>query len=136
MKLWQRVLIVVVGAATAYALWRLPPSGVSGVLVALGAGWLGRSIYRSKLAANPMGENRDYSLRPVATAVAKSISSFAAAMVWIAFTANAVGRGYIPDTWLGVGVVLGPGLALLLISVMYFAKAIARFRLGGKPPSG
>ena len=136
MKLWQRVLLVIVSAAALYALWRFPPTGVVTVLLGAGAAWLGRNVYRSKLAANPMGETRDYSLRPAVTAFAKSLGSFAAAMLWAAFTASAVRLGYIPDTSLGATVVVGPALLLVAIGVMYLFKAMVKFQFGGKPPAG
>jgi hypothetical protein len=136
MKPWQRVLLAIVAAAALYALWRFPPAGIATVLIGACAAWLGRSIHRSKLATNPMGENRDYSVRPVAAAVAKSVGSFAAALLWAALTACGVRRGYVPDTSLGAAIVFGPALVLLAISVIYLVKAMARFQLGGKPPAG
>jgi hypothetical protein len=135
-KLWQRVLFVIVGAAALYALWRFPPTGVVTVLLGVGAAWLGRSIYRSKLAANPMGDSRDYSLRPAATALVKSLGSFAAALLWAASTASAVRLGHIPDTPLGATVVVGPTLLLLAIGVIYLLKSLMKFQFGGKPPAG
>jgi hypothetical protein len=136
MKIWQRLLIAITSVAALYALWRFPPAGIDTVLIGACAAWLGRGIYRSKLAANPMGENRDYSLRPVGRTVAKAVGSFAAAMIWAVFMAYAIRRNYVPDTWLGAAVVFGPGLVLLAISVIYLGKAMARFQLGGKPPTG
>ena len=127
MKLWQRVLIAITSAAALYALWRFPAGGVAGVLIGVGAVWLGRSIYRSKLSANPIGENRDYSLRPVGIAVAKSVGSFAAAILWAALMGYAVRRNYVPDTWLGAGVVFGPSLVLLATAAIYLVKAMMRF---------
>jgi hypothetical protein len=130
MKLWQRVLIAITSAAALYALWRFPAGGVAGLLIAVGAVWLGRSIYRSKLSVNAMGENRDYSLRPVGIAVAKSIGWFAAAILWAAIMAY-----YVPDTWFGAWVVFGPSLGLLAIGVISLVKAVTRFQFGDKPPT-
>ena len=53
MKIWQRLLIAITSVAALYALWRFPPAGIATVLIGACAAWLGRGIYRSKLAANP-----------------------------------------------------------------------------------
>jgi len=134
MKLWQRVLLVLATAATLYTLWRIPLTGVVTVLLGVGAAWLGRSIYRSRLVANPMGEHRDYALRPAATAFAKFVGLIAAALLWTGLMAYAVRHNHVPDTWLGVAVVFGPSLALLAISLIYLGKALLAFQFGGKRP--
>jgi hypothetical protein len=136
MKFWQRLLLAIASAAALYVLWRFPAGGIATVLIGACAAWLGRGIYRSKLAANPLGENRDYSVRPVATTVAKSVGSFAAAMVWTVLMAYAIRRNYVPDTWLGVAVVFGPVLILVAMGMIFLGKALARFQVGGKPPAG
>ena len=83
----------------------------------------------------PIGENRDYSLRPVGIAVAKSVGWFAAAILWAALMAYVVRRNYVPDTWLGAGVVFGPSLVLLATAAIYLVKAMMRFQFGDKPPA-
>ena len=138
MKPWQSVLLAIVAAAAVYVLWRFPPArAVTSVLMAIGAAWLGRSMYRSKLTANPMGENRNYSLRPVAIGLAKAAGSFVAALFWAVLTGYAVRLGYLSDTWYGAGVVLAPSLILLAVSVIYVINAMAKFQVGGddKPPA-
>jgi hypothetical protein len=136
MKLWQRVLLVIASVAALYALWRYPPAGITAILLGACGAWVGRSMYSSKLAPNPIGENRDYSLRPVAIALAKGVGSFAAALLLTALGVYAVTRGYVPDTPVGVGVALGPALLLFVVSVIYLIKALTRFQLGGQPPAG
>ena len=134
MKDWQRVLLVIASVAALYPLWRFPPNGFAAVVLGIGSAWLGRNIYRSKLAANPMGVTRDYSLRPVATAFAKFVGLFAAALLWTGLMAYAARHNYVPDTGLGVAVVFGPSLALLAIGLIYLGKALIASQFGGKPP--
>jgi len=136
MKLWQRALLVVIALAALYAMWRFPVAGVGAVLMGAVAVWLGRGLFRSKLAANPMGENRDYSLRPGAVAAAKGAGLFVAAMLWAALGASAVRLKYIPDTTIGALIVVGPVLLLLGMGAVYLFLAVVRFMYGGKPPQG
>jgi hypothetical protein len=137
MKLWQRVVLAILAAAAAYALWRFPTTGIATTVIGACAAWLGRAVYRSKLAKNPTGENRDYSLRPVAAAAAKGLASLGAALLWAVLTAYTVRRGYVPDTWFGAGVLLAPALILLLLAAIYLLKAVLRFQFGGeKHPGG
>jgi hypothetical protein len=136
LKLWQHVLLAALALATAYLLWRSPDAGVATIFVGACAAWLGRSIYRSKLAKNPMGENRDYSLRPAVVAAAKCLGSFAAALLWTMLTAYSVRRGYVSDTWSGFGVLFAPALVLLIVAATYLVKAMVGFHFGGKPPEG
>ncbi len=103
-------------------------------LVAISPAWLGRGMYRTKTAPNPMDQDRDYSLRPVAKSIAKSVSSFALAMLWALGTAYASRLGYIPDTWFGVAVIFGPALALLVVSAVYLFNALGQFQLGSRRP--
>jgi hypothetical protein len=135
MKIWHRVLLILASVGGLYALWRFPPTGIVTVLIGVGAAWLGRSIYRSKLAANPAGENRDYSLQPVFAAVLRCVGWFAVALLWTALIASAIRRNYIPDDWLGVAVLFGPALILGIISVWYLIQAWTRFQVGGEPPA-
>ena len=133
MKLWQRVLLVIVSLSTAYALWRFPMTGIGTVVVGAFAVWLGRSVYRNRLATNPAGESRDYSLRPGITAIAKSMGLFAAAMLLALLGAYAVRLKYIPDTWLGALIVLGPVVLLLGIAAIYLFMGVAKIIYGGNP---
>lgn len=135
MKIRQGVLFILASVAALYALWRFPPTGIVTVLICVGAAWLGRSIYRSKLVANPAGENRDYSLRPVVAALLRCVGWFAVTLLWIALMASAIRRNYIPDTWLGVTVLFGPALLLGIISIWYLIQAWTRFQVGGEPPA-
>ena len=136
MKPWQRVLFAALAIPTAYALWRMPTGGTGAVLIGAFAVWLGRSVYRSKLAKNPLGENRDYSLRPVAAAAAKSIGSFAAALLWAALTGYAVRRGYVVDAWFGAGLLFVPALVLLVVAAIYLIKVAVGLQFGRKPSGG
>ncbi len=136
MKLWQSVLIAALAVPTAYALWHMPDTGITAILIGALAAWLGRAVYRSKLARNPLGENRSYSLHPVVAAAAKCIGSFAAALLWAVSTTYAVRRGYVADAWFGAGVLLAPALVLLVVAVIYLIKAAVAFHYGGKSPGG
>ena len=136
MKISERVLLITLAVAGLYALSGSHPSGIVAVLMALGIAWLGRNRYRSKVAANPMGEDRDYSLRPVAEAVLKCVGSFAALLLWSGLWAYALKRHYIPDNPLGVALGLAPAVALLALGVIYVVRAMTRFQYGGQPPAG
>ena len=136
MKLWQRALLVVFSLAALYALWRFPLGGVGVVVLGACAAWLGRGIYRSKLVANPLGENRDYSLRPALSAFAKAGGLFAVAMLWTMLAAYGVRLRYIPDTKLSVVIFIGPALLLLAVAAVYLFAGMARIFFGNKPPQG
>jgi hypothetical protein len=133
-KLWQRALLIIAAAAAIYALVRFSPRGVGSLLIVVCAIWLGRSMYRSKVTADPMGENRDFSLRPVAAAALKAAGCMVAAFFWAVLTGYAIRLGYVSDTWHGAGLLVVPALVFLVVSVMYVGKAMARFQLGGTPP--
>ena len=94
--------------------------------------WLGRSAYRTKLLRNPLGEYRDFSITPVGTAPLKAVGLFAAAIFWAMLLTYAIRYKYLPDNWLGVGIVLGPPLVLLGIGSACLLKALSRFQLGGQ----
>ena len=136
MKTWQRVLAIIASFAGLYLLWRFPPVGLGAVLLGVCGAFLGRSMYRSGLAQNPIGENADFSVRPVVIAIAKCSGLFAAALVWSALGGYAVKHGYVPDNYFGATLVFGPALVLLAASVFYLFKAMARFNFGGQPPAG
>jgi hypothetical protein len=136
MKLWQRALLIVIAVAALYALWRFPLGGLGTVVLGACAAWLGRGIYRSKLAANPLGEDRDYSLRPGLFALAKAGGLFAVAMLWTMLAAYGVRLRYIPDTKLSVVIFIGPALLLLAIAAVYLFAGMARILFGSKPPQG
>jgi hypothetical protein len=133
MKTWQRVSFVLVCVAALFALWRLPSSGAVGVLLGLGGAWMGRSVYRSKLTPNPAGQDRDYSLRPVAVAAVKAAGLFVAALFWAVLTGFAIRLGYVSDTWHGAGMLMIPCFILFAVSVLYLINAITKFQLGGRP---
>ncbi len=136
MKLWQRVLVIAVSLAALYMLWRFPIAGPGTVLLGAAGAWIARSTIRSKLAPNPMGENRDYSLRPSAVALIKAIGAFAAAMLWAASGEYAVRIKYLPDTWFGAVVVAGPLVLLLVVGTIYLFIAMAKVIFGGQPSGG
>ena len=133
MQPWQRALLLAITLAALYALWRFPLGGLTTVVVGAGAVWLGRAILRTKLAANPLGNDRDYSLRPGIGALAKAVGLFAVAMLWASLGAYGVRLRYIPDSKLGAVVVVGPTLLLLAIGVVYLFTATTRFLFGSKP---
>ena len=136
MKLWQRTLMIAVSIAALYVLWRFPIAGVGTVLVGAAGAWTARSIYRSKLAPNPMGEHRDYSTRQGVTALTNAVGSFAAAMLWAVSGGYAARMKYLPDTWLGVVVLAGPLLLLILVGAYYLVIAMMRFLFGSRSSGG
>lgn len=132
MRPWQRSILAIVGIGAAYLMWRFPVHGVGVIVLTVCALWLGRSAYRTKLARNPLGEDRDFSITPVVTTMLKAVGLFAAAIVWAMLLTYAVRYKYLPDNWLGVGIVVGPSLVLLGIGAAFLLKALSRFQLGGQ----
>jgi hypothetical protein len=136
MKLWQRAVVVIASVAALHALWRFPTTGLSSVLIGVAFIWFGRSLYRRKFTPNPMGDGRDYSLRPVAVAALKSVGSFVAAALWAVLIGYASRRNILPDTSVAVGLAVAPLFVLLMMMVIYLAKAITRFQFGTQRDEG
>jgi hypothetical protein len=136
MKLWQRILMSAVSVAALYVLWRFPIAGVGTILVGAAGAWTARSIYRSKLAPNPMGEHRDYSLRQGITALIKAVGSFAAAMLWAVSAGHAAKIKYLPDTWFGAVILAAPLLLLMILGAYYLVIATTKFLFGSRPSRG
>jgi hypothetical protein len=135
MKPWQRVLLGVASLAALYVLWRNPPAGIATVLLGVCAVFLARGMHRSGFVANPLGDTRDYSVRPVLADLSRFIVLLGAGFLWVALAAYAIRLKRIPDTWVGVSLGIGPGLALLLLGIVYLGKAMLRFQFGGTPPN-
>jgi hypothetical protein len=77
----------------------------------------------------PLGEDRDFSITPVVTTMLKAVGLFAAAIFWAMLLTYAARYKYLPDNWLGVGIVLGPSLVLSGISAAFLLKGK---RFGGE----
>ena len=142
---FQRALVVIAFGGAIYVLFSassvpLPIGNSSSsravVVVLVGAlgAWLGRSIYRSRLTSNPLGNDRDFSLRPAAIAALKALCLFVASLAAGALGAYCVKHEYIPDSPAGATLALGPGLLLLLASIIYLVIAAVRFQFGRQPP--
>ena len=131
MRPWQRVILAIVGIAVLYAMWRFPVHGVGVAVLTVCALWLGRSVHRNRLARNPLGEGRDFSVLPVMTTMLKAVGLFVAAILCTMLLAYAVRYKYLPDKWLSAGIVLGPALILIGVGAVFFIKAIFRFQIGG-----
>jgi hypothetical protein len=105
------------------------------MLIAAVAVWVGRAFTRSsKLTASLLGEKRDYSLRPAATAAAKGIGLFTAGMLWGFLGAYAVRLKYIPDTLVSALAFIGLGGLLLVVGGVYLFMAMLKLMFGGEPP--
>jgi hypothetical protein len=136
MKLWQRAVLMIVSVAALYALWRSPVAGIGSIVMGVVGVGIGRSIFRSKLAPNPMGENRDYSLRPGTTALLKAIGWFSAAMLWALLGGYAIRMKYLPDNSIGGAVLAGPIVLLLTAAGIYLSIAMATVLFGIRPSGG
>ncbi len=132
MRPWERVIIATLGIGALYAMWRFPVHGAGIVVLTVCVLWLGRSVYRNKLARNPLGGERDFSMTPVMTTVLIAAGLFFAAILWTMLLTYAVRYKYLPDTWLSVSIVLLPALILIAAGAVFFMKAIFRFQIGGK----
>ncbi len=78
MKLWQRIVVVIV-AVTAIYLWHHEFHGAEGLVLTVAALFMGRLLYTSKVTNNLLGESRDYSIKPVLLATAKGVVFFVVA---------------------------------------------------------
>jgi hypothetical protein len=89
MRPWERYILAIAATVALYAMWRFPIHGAGVVVLTLCALWLGRSIYRTKLSRSPLGENRDFSIRPVLATMMKAVGLFVAAILWTMLLAYA-----------------------------------------------
>ena len=95
-----------------------------------------RATYKSQLVKNPLGDHRDYSVRPAVMAAVKGLGAWAAGMLWAVLVTLAVRYKYLPDNELtGIGLLLVPLALLLGLGAYYILKAIRRAQFGGEKNS-
>ncbi len=133
MKLWERMALAFVSLVALYFLWRHEFHGLEIVVLIGSALLMGRLLHTSNVAKNPFGEERGYSIKPVITAVVKSLLCFIAAMLWIVISIMAVRLWQLPDTYLvAIGIIAGPSMALIVLAAHQFWVAMIRFQFGRK----
>ena len=128
-----RIVLLALSLAGLFLLWRYGLHGAAAAIAGVAALLFGRATRTSKLHKNPFGENRDYTLRPVAMAAAKAFGCFAVGMLWVVLLGLAVRYKYIPDNeWTAYGLLAAPLVVLTGLGGFYLAKAIFRVQFGGK----
>ena len=130
MKLWERIALTSAGITAIYFLWHHEFHGVEMVMLTITMLVIGRLLYTSNAATNPLGAERDYSLKPVAIAVFKSLLYFTAAFLWVVISLVVVRRWHLPDTLLVAIGFIGPGMALVILGAYQLWVAMTRFQFG------
>jgi hypothetical protein len=132
MTIWVRALMLLVCGTAIALVFRFGVSAVAALGIILAVVLFERHIYKSKLVKNPLGEDRDYSLRPAAEAGIKAATLFVAMALWAALGGLASRYNLVPDTWLGAAIVFVPGLVLLGLSLRHVFAAMDHLTVGGK----
>jgi hypothetical protein len=128
-----RGVLVVVCIAAMYLLWRYGVHGVGTLVLGLSAAVLVRTIYKSDPGKNPLGSDRDYSIKPALIAALKSLGCFVGSMIWALFMTVEVRSGRLPDNdWVGYGLTLTPVLLLLGLMAFYIWKVFWLIQYGRK----
>ena len=132
MTIWVRTLLLLICITAVALMSRYGISAVAALGMILAVVLVERHIYRTKLVKNPLGEDRDYSLRPAAEAGIKAATLFVAMALWAALGGLASRYNLLPDTWLGVAIVFVPGLVLLGLSLRHVFAAMNHLTVGGQ----
>jgi hypothetical protein len=127
-----RTAVVCVAAAAIYWLCTHSLSPAAGVLMSVGGVILGRSILRTKLSPNPLGDaERYFQIGPVLGDLSRCAGCFAAGCVWAVLTTLAVKHQKLPDTyWTAYGVLLVPLVASLAAAAFFLGRAGLRAMFG------
>jgi len=92
MTIWVRTLLLLICITAVALMSRYGVSAVAALGMILAVVLIERHIYRTKLAKNPFGDDRDYSLRPAAEAGIKAATLFLAMALWAGGSGS--GRNY------------------------------------------
>jgi hypothetical protein len=130
MKQWQRVLVAVVPMICLYGLWRYPSGGIAFICFLACAILFSRAMLRTNTTVNPLGKERDYSLRPVALTALKALAALISGVVWPLLATIFDERIGIPENWLGLSIVIGPSLVFMACGAVYTKRALKQFQFG------
>jgi hypothetical protein len=110
---------------------RLHLLAVGVLVIVLGVTLLGRGLFKSKLHPNPLGADRDFSLKPMMRPLIKGLAMLLAAVSWGSVGALALHFGLVPNTkWLVIGVLALPAIALAVMGAAQLLSALRRFQYG------